>query len=65
MMQWSKLRFTINDNLGKSIFYTVNTLDAGDLDVPIWYQVISWTNADSMSIWPIGTNFTELLKHLD
>ena len=28
---------------------------------PIWRQAIVWTNAGLLSIWPLGTNFGEIL----
>ena len=27
---------------------------------PVWHQAITWTNADFLSIGPLGTNLSEI-----
>ena len=43
------------------IFASVNCVRIGSGNglVPVWRQAITWTNADLLSIGPLGTNFTE------
>ena len=31
---------------------------------PVWCQAIIWTNARILLIWPLGTNFSEILTEI-
>ena len=37
------------------------SIGSGNGLAPVWRQAIAWTNADLLSIGPLGTNFSEIL----